>query len=167
MALQLNIKDKARQHLRDAPSAVSGKGGHNITFRLAIDLVQGFSLSQGDALDLLREWNNRCQPPWSEYELKHKVEDAGKAERKKPAGWLCLSSNRGRYTLPAPLDFNNDIVISERSCLFPDHCPDGFSEIAFNNGFLIPKESNGQNDSDTMPEVSTDFEYENYYGDPF
>ena len=167
MALQLSIKDKARKHLRDAPSAVSGKGGHNITFRLAIDLVQGFGLSQEDALELLREWNEGCKPPWSEYELKHKVEDAEKAERKNPHGWLCLSSSKGRYKLPTPLVFNNDIVISERNCLFPDHCPDGFSMSAFNNGFLIPKESNEPNDSEPMPEVATDFEYENYYGDPF
>ena len=55
--------------------------------------------------------------PWSEYELKHKVEDAEKAERK-PPGWLCRSSGRVRYILPTPLNFDNDIVISDEIAFF-------------------------------------------------
>ena len=167
MACQFQVKEKARQYLLQAPHAISGQGGHNLTFRVAIDLVQGFGLSQEDALLLMREWNERCQPPWSEYELKHKVEDAGKAERKKPAGWLCSSSGRVRYILPTPLDFDNDIVISERNCLFLDYCPDGFSMSAFNNGVLTPQMCSQPNFDDSMPEVHSEYDDDNYYGDPF
>ena len=49
---------------------------------MAQKLVRGFALSTDDALDLMaREWNMRCRPPWSERELRHKVEQAAKSGR--------------------------------------------------------------------------------------
>jgi len=42
-----------------------------------------------DALDILRrEYNPRCQPPWSEKELLHKVTDAVTKPHVLEAGWL-------------------------------------------------------------------------------
>jgi putative DNA primase/helicase len=62
------------------PGAVSGQGGHNQTFRAACVLVRNFALQVKEALPLLREWNETCQPPWSERELLHKLEDAEKVK---------------------------------------------------------------------------------------
>ncbi len=66
----------AAQIIRSAPGAVSGRGGHNYTFALACRLVHEFDLSVDSAFSLMREWNFRCQPPWSERELRRKVEHA-------------------------------------------------------------------------------------------
>jgi Protein of unknown function (DUF3987) len=70
--------DLARNHLAKHPPAVSGQDGHNQTFRAACILILGFNLNRGTALELLREWNGSCQPPWSEKELEHKIDDADK-----------------------------------------------------------------------------------------
>ena len=70
------LVERARAYVSKMPAAISGQGGHEATFRVAIALVKGFSLDTGTALDLLREYNARCEPPWSEKELLHKIESA-------------------------------------------------------------------------------------------
>lgn len=72
------VEDRARKYLVRLPGAVSGQDGHGVTFHAACILVLGFGLTEGRALTLLREWNQTCQPPWSERELLHKVQDAAK-----------------------------------------------------------------------------------------
>jgi replicative DNA helicase len=40
-------------------------------------MVHGFALSNADALDLIwREYNPRCEPPWTRREIEHKIESA-------------------------------------------------------------------------------------------
>jgi hypothetical protein len=73
------ILNRVRSYLAKLPSAISGQGGSKATFRAACVLVKDFALSIGEALPLLSEWNQSCQPPWSEQELLHKLEDAEKA----------------------------------------------------------------------------------------
>lgn len=70
------ITTRARAYLATLPPAIQGQGGSRQTFRAACVLVLGFSLSPTIALPLLQEYNDRCQPPWSEFELRHKLEDA-------------------------------------------------------------------------------------------
>ncbi len=84
----LTVMDRARRYLRKCPPAVSGQHGHAATFRVACALVQGFALSAGDALGLLREWNLECRPPWSEHELAHKVNSALVAPSQRAPGYL-------------------------------------------------------------------------------
>jgi hypothetical protein len=67
---------RARAYLARVEGAVSGEGGHNATFRAACILTQRFSLGFAEAWPLLLEWNERCSPPWSEPELRHKLDDA-------------------------------------------------------------------------------------------
>ena len=56
--------------------AVSGKGGHNATFRAAC-VLRDFGLSSDEALAELTRWNEtNATPPWSLSELTHKVDDA-------------------------------------------------------------------------------------------
>ena len=71
-----SVMHRARCYLAKLPAAVSGQGGHGATFRAACVLVIGFGLDRNQALAILREWNERCQPPWTEKELEHKVDDA-------------------------------------------------------------------------------------------
>lgn len=71
-----SVVARARRYLLRLPPAVSGQGGHNVTFRAACALVLGFGLDRDEALMVLAEWNKTCQPPWSDNELQHKVCDA-------------------------------------------------------------------------------------------
>jgi hypothetical protein len=67
--------DTARAYLDKLPAAISGAGGHAAAFAAACWAVR-LGLSDSDALALLLEYNRRCQPPWTEKELAHKLSDA-------------------------------------------------------------------------------------------
>jgi putative DNA primase/helicase len=60
------------------PGAKSGENGHNATYHVACILVRDFRLQIEEALPIFQEWNATCEPPWSEKELRHKLEDAAK-----------------------------------------------------------------------------------------
>lgn len=72
----MTVMDRARAYVARMDAAVSGGGGHDATFRVACVLVEGFSLSFADAMEVMREYNNRCAPPWGDHELEHKVRSA-------------------------------------------------------------------------------------------
>jgi RecA-family ATPase len=79
----------ARAYLAKLPPAVSGQGGHPATYRAASILAHGFELGWDDAWTLLQEWNaSHCSPPWSEKELRHKLNDAYVKPHERPKGWL-------------------------------------------------------------------------------
>jgi len=67
--------ETARAYLDKLPPAISGAGGHAAAFAAACWTVR-LGLSETDALALLREYNHRCLPPWTEKELAHKLRDA-------------------------------------------------------------------------------------------
>jgi hypothetical protein len=68
--------DRARKYVATIPPAISGSGGHSATFLAAQILVRGFMLEPDDALALLCEFNERCLPPWTPNELRHKIRQA-------------------------------------------------------------------------------------------
>jgi hypothetical protein len=67
---------RARAYLAHIEGAISGQRGHDRTMRVAGVLIQKFRLSIEQALPLFLEWNEQCEPPWSEKELLHKLQDA-------------------------------------------------------------------------------------------
>lgn len=88
------VIDRARKYLAKLPPAISGQNGHGATFRAACVLVLGFGLGEADALGLLREYNEVCEPRWTERELVHKIESAAKQPGQRgylrdaaPANW--------------------------------------------------------------------------------
>ena len=90
-----DVIERARSYLRKCPPAISGQGGHNSTFKVASILVNGFCLDEGTAMVLLQEWNQRCQPPWTDAEIRHKLHDAAfrGPPSGKPLGWLRYGSS--------------------------------------------------------------------------
>ena len=71
------------------PHAVSGNHGHDATFAVALALCHGFALSSAQARPIMQEFNARCDPPWSEKELEHKLDSAAKVTRhSRPRGYL-------------------------------------------------------------------------------
>lgn len=72
-----DVIERARRYLAKCDPAVSGAGGHDRTFAVCCALARNFDLSQDEALALLLEdWNQRCEPPWKDYQLKHKLKGA-------------------------------------------------------------------------------------------
>jgi len=72
---ELPTIDRVRAYVEKMRGAISGADGSGATFAVACKLVE-FGLSPDDAWALLLEYNQRCQPQWSEGELRHKLEDA-------------------------------------------------------------------------------------------
>jgi replicative DNA helicase len=79
---------RASAYIAKMPEAISGSGGHQALWDVALVLTKGFSLSEQDAFDLVnQEYNPRCSPPWSEKEVRHKIESAAR-KGKVPQGYL-------------------------------------------------------------------------------
>lgn len=73
-----SVIERARRYLDRVPGAVSGEAGHNHTFKAACILILGFNMGRSEAFVLLSEWNRKCQPTWTDKELRHKIESADK-----------------------------------------------------------------------------------------
>lgn len=65
-------------YLKELPPAVSGERGHNRAYRAACVCRCEFGLSHDESWQALQEWNSTCSPPWSEPELRRKLDEAAK-----------------------------------------------------------------------------------------
>jgi hypothetical protein len=84
----LGSPERARVYLSRVPPAVTGHHGDLHTFRTCCRIVRGFALDDDEALTVLAEWNARCQPPWSERELREKIRSARRNGREPVGGLL-------------------------------------------------------------------------------
>ena len=81
------------------PKAVSGQSGHPTTLSVANAIFWGFGLDEQSGWPILVDYNIDCQPPWSEAELRHKMNDAiAKPPPGKEFCWL-LNAKRESYQL--------------------------------------------------------------------
>lgn len=84
-----DLERRAAAYLDAMPAAISGNGGHSKTYAAATALVHGFGLPTETAFNLLAtRYNPKCQPPWSNHELRHKIDDAATKPHDRPFGWL-------------------------------------------------------------------------------
>lgn len=89
--------ERARKYLAKMPGAISGDSGHTATFNAVATVMYGFDLDEGTTYSLIAsEYNPRCDPPWSEKDLKHKVRSAGEKSNRE-RGYL-LQPNRAPVT---------------------------------------------------------------------
>ncbi len=84
----MTLPERINAYVNACPPAISGQGGHNQTFTVACALVNGFQLSENDAIRLMEVYNQKCQPPWTEKEIAHKVKTALSTPHDKPRGHL-------------------------------------------------------------------------------
>lgn len=98
--MRTSVPERARAYLAHVPPAISGQGGHTATFKAACALVNGFALSPAEALPLLSEWNAGCQPPWTEAELTHKLNNADAAHHSQSRGHLLRPKMQSVPMLP-------------------------------------------------------------------
>jgi hypothetical protein len=75
---------RARAYLACIEGAIAGQRGHDRTMRVAGVLIQKFGLTIAQAWPLFLEWNEQCEPPWTEKELLHKLQDAEKNRGNSP-----------------------------------------------------------------------------------
>lgn len=105
-----NDFERARLCIAAMEPAIAKQGGHNRTFAAACAAAVGFGLSEAQVMELLHEYNLRCQPAWSNRELAHKARQAmreaeshpqkvGYLRDAKPKGWEDreFSSNRNQF----------------------------------------------------------------------
>ena len=93
------ILERARLYLAECEPATQGQAGHDKLLWAASAMVNGFELSNNDALSLLwSDFNPRCNPPWDRSngsdvkDFERKVTEASKS-CSKPRGWLLKEQN--------------------------------------------------------------------------
>lgn len=64
---------RALAYTAKMPAAYSKQGGHNATWAVVV-ACRGFGLTWDQAYQVLRVFNERCEPPWTDTELRHKLE---------------------------------------------------------------------------------------------
>jgi RepB DNA-primase from phage plasmid len=84
----LGIVERARRYLASVPPAIAGQHGDLHTFRVCCRLTRGFALDDDQALAVLSEWNERCEPPWATSELLDKLRRAARYGREPVGGLL-------------------------------------------------------------------------------
>lgn len=70
--------ERCRAYVATLPPAIQGQDGSGRAFRAACAIYR-FGLSDDDARMVFGEYNERCEPPWSEQEIAHKLADARRA----------------------------------------------------------------------------------------
>lgn len=78
VSLQSEILERAANYVAKMPAAISGQHGHDTAFHVACVLVLGFDLTPEQAFPIFNEFNQGCQPPWTDSEIWHKLTDADK-----------------------------------------------------------------------------------------
>jgi hypothetical protein len=94
-----SIFERALAYVYKIPGAIEGSHGDCQTLAVANALIWDFALSQSEALTILREYNVRCSPPWTEAELNRKLQSAEKQPHSKPRGNL-LGHKSSYWGLP-------------------------------------------------------------------
>ncbi len=67
---------RGRRYAERLEPAVSGQGGSTATIIVCAKLVHTVGLTAAEAFAALSEWNKSCKPPWSESELRRKIDHA-------------------------------------------------------------------------------------------
>ena len=99
-ALIANAVRRARAYVAAMPPAIEGHGGDAQTYTVALVLLHGFALPVPEALQLIREYNTRCLPPWEDSALAHKIDCAERYDGGQ-RGYLLDQHRRTSLILPA------------------------------------------------------------------
>jgi hypothetical protein len=74
---RLRVIRRAMRYIDKVEPAVAGQGGHNSLFRAVCKLLkpepEGFGLKESEAWAIIASFNARCQPPFSDRDIEHKV----------------------------------------------------------------------------------------------
>jgi len=139
---EYDYETHARNYIAECPPAISGNGGHNAAFRVACVLVNGFDLPVGVAKNLFQEYNQRCQPQWSNNEIEHKLTEATKAPCPEGRGFMRKEQSYG-YTEypynPKPVEIHDPFVDFLRTAFESDDVLSICDSIVNDDGRSIPE----------------------------
>jgi hypothetical protein len=161
-----SMLERARAYVSTMPSAIAGAGGHSATWNVARKLAQDFALAELDAWDVLCEYNRRCDPPWSEKELRHKLDDAYRARVSVPVEDRALaratSGGRPANVMPQTVDPSRPVVIVEgESSAWKKHLH--FRENKQGRTVLQPLFVNTQGLVDHHPKLAGRIRYDEFH----
>lgn len=106
---------RARAYLAKMPGGVQGSYGSTAMFNAVSVLLIGFDLGEALTLRLIQEdYNQRCDPPFSDHEIEHKIASCRKTSTRS-AGYLLVDRPRiesthqaASYAPPAPAELDVD-----------------------------------------------------------
>jgi hypothetical protein len=73
----------AREWLKTRRVAIEGQNGDDWTYQ-TIQYLRDFGVSESEAQSVIRDWNQRCEPPWDLQELEVKVRNAWNHGQNRP-----------------------------------------------------------------------------------
>lgn len=77
ISIDTPLLERASKYIAKMDPAISGSNGHGAAFKVACVLCKGFGLDESEAFNLfMKEYNTRCNPEWSEREVRHKISSA-------------------------------------------------------------------------------------------
>src|SRR4030095_10292561 len=85
-----------RAYLRACAPAISGNRGHDQAFGVACGLIRNYGLSAEQAYPYFQEYNQLCDPPFNERELRHKLTDA----ERECCGRISFLADKPKQKLP-------------------------------------------------------------------
>jgi len=74
---------RAQRYLETAPIARQGEGGTTTTYMVACS-VKDFGLTANETMNVMWDWNKRCEPPWGADELRNQIDSAFKYGQEAP-----------------------------------------------------------------------------------
>ena len=131
--------EQARKYLAKMDASIEGSRGSDRLIKAASVLINDFELADGETFDLLMtEFNPRCEPRWSDAEVRHKIDDAHKNPPNRPAKGLrtdataeSSSSNSRTNCQPRAMMTEaivvrlSDVEVQEVEWLWPNRIPLG------------------------------------------
>ena len=131
--------DEAIRFLGDREPAIEGAGGDNWTFQTALKL-RDLGISEATAYRLMsRLWNETCEPPWEEADLKAKVVSAFKSATGAPGSALASNLFQGVPTDSKKLEgFRGSSIrpheLERREWILPSRLIAGFVSVTIAPG---------------------------------
>jgi hypothetical protein len=111
---------RCQAFLSKMPDAVSGNHGHDHTFAAACRIWE-FVDNDEQAMELLQWFNqHKCRPPWSEKELRHKLEDANKKVAEEGKIGCRLKQEPQDLSDDEPSHYELAVAIRDRHFAHPD-----------------------------------------------
>jgi hypothetical protein len=83
-----NAVERAEAYADTIDAAISGQDGHGRLLYFCCRILNGFDLTESELWPILDKYNARCEPPWSQRELEHKVSEAVKFGELDPRGYM-------------------------------------------------------------------------------
>jgi hypothetical protein len=91
----MDLVERAEKFVDWLSNNKSWANEHDLAFCAAMNLVHGFSMGEGEALEIMQ---SKLNPRWKERELRHKLRQASNSTSDRPAGYLLTQGHESAPT---------------------------------------------------------------------